>query len=64
MLMTRTINIASTKLTTPIEAADKAKDKTTIYTEAVEGKYIKEINNIEKTKEQDFYKRDIISAIN
>ena len=64
MLMMRTINMASTGLTVPIEAVDKAEDKTTIYTKAVEGEYTKEINNIEETKEQDFYRRDIISVIN
>ena len=62
--MTRTINTASIKLTTPIEAADKGKDKTTIYIEAVEGVYIKEINNIKKTREQDSHRRDTISATN
>ena len=51
MLMTRTINTANTRLTAPIEAADEAKDKTTIYTEAVEGEHTEEINNIEETKE-------------
>ena len=64
MLMTRTINIASIKLTAPIEAADKNKDKTTIYIEAVEGVYTEEINNIKETKEQNSHRRDIISAIN
>jgi hypothetical protein len=64
MLMIRTINIASTGLTTPIKAADEAKDKTTIYTEAVEGKYTKKINDIKETKEQNFYRRDVISATN
>ena len=49
--MTRTINTASIRLTAPIEAADKVKNKTTIYIEAVEGEYIKEINNIEETRE-------------
>ena len=62
--MTRTINTASTGLITPIEAADKAKDETTIYTKAVEGEHTKEINNIEEIKEQDFYRRDIMSVIN
>jgi hypothetical protein len=62
--MIRTINTASTGLTVPIEAADEAEDETTVYTEAVEGEYTKKINNMEKTKEQDFCKRDIISTIN
>ena len=62
--MTRTINIASTRLTAPIEAADKAKDKTTIHTKAMEGEYTKEINDMEETKKQDFHRRDIISIIN
>ena len=51
MLMIRTINIASIGLTTPIKAIDKGEDKTTIYTKAMEGVYIKEINNIEETRE-------------
>ena len=62
--MTRTINTASTGLTVPIEAADKAEDKTTVYIKAVEGEYTEEINDIEKTKEQDFCRRDTMSAIN
>ena len=62
--MTRTINIASIRLTAPIGAANKGKDKTTIYIKAVEGVYTKKINNIEETKEQDFCKKDTISAIN
>ena len=49
--MTRTINTASIGLTAPIEAADKGKDKTTVYIEAVERVYTKKINNIEETKE-------------
>ena len=64
MLMMRTINIANIKLTAPIEAIDKGEDKTTIYIEAVEGVYTEEINNIEETREQDFYRRDTISVIN
>ena len=64
MLMMRTINIASIRLITPIEAADKSKDKTTIYIKAVEEVYTEEVNNIEKTREQDSRRRDIISAIN
>jgi hypothetical protein len=62
--MTRTINIASIKLTASMEAADKDKDKTTVHIKAVEGVHTKELNNIEETKEQDFSKRDAISAIN
>jgi tRNA A22 N-methylase len=64
MLITRTINTVSTRLTAPIEAVDKAENKTTIHIEAVEGEYTKEINNIKETKEQDFCRRDTISAIN
>ena len=64
MLMMRTINIASIRLTVPIEAINKSEDKTTVYIEAVKGAYTKEINNIKKTKEQDFSKRDAISATN
>ena len=52
MLIMRTTNIASIRLTTPIETADESKDKTTVYTKAVEGVYTKKINNTEETKEQ------------
>jgi uncharacterized ferredoxin-like protein len=62
--MTRTINTASIRLTAPIEAADKAENETTIYIKAVEGEYTKEINNMEETREQDFYRRDTMSIIN
>jgi hypothetical protein len=62
--MTRTINIASIGLTAPIEATDKGKDKTTVYTKAVEGVYTEEINNIEEIREQNSHKRDTISVIN
>ena len=51
MLMTRTINTASIRLTTPIKATDKGKDKTTIYIKAVEGVHTKKINNTEEIKE-------------
>ena len=64
MLMMRTINIASIRLTAPIEAADKGKDKTTIYIKAVKGVYTEEINNMEKTKKQNSCRRDTISVIN
>ena len=64
MLIMRTMNIANIRLTAPIKAADKGEDKTTVYTEAVEGIYTEEINNIEETKKQDFHKRDAISATN
>ena len=47
-----------------MEAADKAKDKTTVYTEAVEGEHTEEINNMEKTKEQDFCRKDTIFVTN
>ena len=56
--------MASIGLTTPMEAMDKGKDKTIIYTKAVEGAHIKEINNMEETKEQDSCKRDTISVTN
>ena len=49
--MIRTINTASIRLTTPIEAADEGEDKTTIYIKAIEGVYTKEINNTEETRE-------------
>ena len=64
MLMIRTINTANTRLTVFIKAIDEAEDKTTVYTEAVEGVYTEEINDMEETREQDSRKRDIISAIN
>jgi hypothetical protein len=44
--MIRTINMANIELTTPIEAVDEAEDKTTVYIEAVERAYTKEIDNI------------------
>ena len=62
--MIRTINIASIRLTAPMEAIDKGKNKTTIYIKAVEGAYTEEINNIEKIREQDSRRKDTISAIN
>ena len=49
--MVRTINMASIRLTALIEAADKGKDKTTVYIKAMEGAHIKETNDIEETKE-------------
>ena len=62
--MIRTTNTASIRLTAPIEATDKNKDKTTIYIKAMEGAYTKKINNTEETKEQNSHRRDIISATN
>ena len=62
--MIKTTNTASIGLTIFIEAAEKGKDKTTIYIEAVEGAYIKEINNIEETREQDSCKRNAMSTTN
>ena len=50
-MIIRTINIASIRLTIYIKAVDKGEDKATVYIEAVEGVYIKEINNIEETRE-------------
>ena len=44
------MNIASIGLTVSIEAADKGKNKTTVYIKAVEGVYIKKINNIEEIR--------------
>ena len=64
ILITRTTNTVSIRLIAPIEAADKGKNKTTIYIEAVEGVYTEETNNIEETREQDSRKRDTISVIN
>jgi len=58
------MNTASIGLTVYIEAADEGKDKVTVYIEAIEGTYIKEINDMEETREQDFSRRDAISAIN
>ena len=63
-IITRTINTASIRLTALIGAADKSKDKTTIYIEAVEGVYTKETNNIKETREQDSHKRNTMSATN
>ena len=62
--MIRTINIASIRLTAPIEAIDKSENKTIIYIKAVEGAYTEEINNIEEIRKQNSRKRDIISVIN
>ena len=64
MLMIRPVNIASIGLTAPIKAADEGEDKTTIYIEAVEGVYTKEINNTKETRKQDSCKRDAISITN
>ena len=64
ILIIRTTNTASIGLTIYIEAVDEGKDKATIYTEAVEGAHTKEINDMEETREQDFSRRDAISAIN
>ena len=49
--MIKTIIMASIGLTAYIEAADKGKDKATVYIEAVEAAYTKEINNMEETRE-------------
>ena len=64
MLIMRLINTASIRLTAFMEAADEGKDETTVYTEAVEGVYTKEINDMEETRKQDSYRRDTISVIN
>ena len=64
MLMMKTIIIASIGLTAHIEAIDEGEDKATIYIKAVEGVYIKEINDMEETREQDFSRRDAMSVIN
>ena len=56
--------MANIRLTAPIKAADKGKNKTTVYIEAVEGVYTEKINNIEETREQDSYRRDAISVTN
>jgi len=47
-----------------MEAADEGKDEATVYIEAVEGAYTEEINDMEETREQDFSRRDAMSAIN
>ena len=60
----RTTNTASIGLTVLIEAADKGKDKTTIYIKAVKGAHTQETNNMEETREQDSYKRNAMSVIN
>ena len=51
MLMTKIINMASIRLTAPIEAADEGEDETTVYIKAVEGVYTEKINNMEETRE-------------
>ena len=56
--------MASIRLTVYMEAMDKGEDKAIIYIEAVEGIYTKEINDMEETREQDFSRKDAISAIN
>ncbi len=43
--------MANIRLIVYIEAVDKGEDKIIIYIKAIEGVYIKEINNIEETKE-------------
>ena len=58
------MNIASIRLTAYIEAVDEGEDEATVYIEAVEEAYTEEINDIEETREQDFSRRDAISAIN
>jgi hypothetical protein len=52
------MNTASIRLTTHIEAVDKAEDKALVYTEAVEEAHTKGINVIEDTREQDFSRRN------
>ena len=64
MLIMRTINIASIRLTAPIEATNKGEDKTTVYIKVMEGVYTEEINDTEETKKQDSCRRDTISVIN
>ena len=64
MLTTMTTNTTSIGLTVYMEAADEGEDETTVYTEAVEGAHTEEINDTEETKEQDFRRRDTMSAIN
>ena len=56
--------MASIGLTAYIEAADEGEDEATVYTEAVEVVYTKEINDIEETREQDSRRRDTMSVIN
>jgi hypothetical protein len=51
MLITKTINTASIRLTTHIEAVDKVEDKALVYIEAVEEAHTREINVIEETRE-------------
>ena len=56
--------MTSIRLTAYIEAVDEGEDEATVYIEAVEEAYTEEINDIEETREQDFSRRDAISAIN
>jgi len=63
MLIIININIASTGLTAYMEAADEVEDEASVYIEVKEEAYTKETNVMEETKEQDFSRRDAISAI-
>ena len=51
LITTKTTNTASIRLTAHIEAVDKVEDKASVYIEAVEELYTKEINVIEDTRE-------------
>ena len=51
LIIIKTTNTASIRLTIYIEAVDKVEDKALVYTEAVEELYTKEINVIEDTRE-------------
>ena len=64
MLMIKTMNMASIGLIVYMEAVDEGEDKATGRTEAEEGVYTKEINDIEETREQDSCKRNAMFAIN
>ena len=56
--------MASIRLTVYIKAADKGKNKIISCIEAKEGVYIKEINDMEETREQDFSRKNTMSIIN
>ena len=49
MLITKTTNTASIRLTAHIEATDEVEDKALVYIEAVEEVHTREINTIEET---------------
>ena len=49
MLITKTTNTTSIRLTVHIEATDEVEDEALVYIEAVKEAYTREINTIEET---------------